>query len=78
MAPTPVSPKVKASGLSVAVVTLAMYLLDQIPAVASMPDVAKGAILVIVTSVVGYAAGWLAGDPLRHLGAKFDNNPSTK
>lgn len=77
MASTPVSPKVHAAGMSVAAVTLVMYLLDQIPAVASMPVSAKGAVLVLVNLGVGYLAGWLATDPLRNLGAKFDNNPAT-
>lgn len=75
---TPVSPKVHAAGISVAAVTLVMYLLDQIPAVAAMPATAKGAVLVIVTALVSYGAGWLAKDPLRNVGAAFDNNPATK
>ncbi|HET6916652.1 MAG TPA: hypothetical protein VFH56_11235, partial [Acidimicrobiales bacterium] len=38
---------------------------------------AKGAVLVLVNLAVGYLAGFLAKDPLRNLGAAFDNNPAT-
>ena len=79
MASTPVSPKVHAAGISASVVTLAMYLLDQyVPAIASMPAWAHGAVLVIVTGIVTWLAGFQIPDRLRQIGAKFDNNPATK
>jgi hypothetical protein len=62
---TPVSPKVTASTVTAGVVTLVMYLLAQIPAVGAMPAAAQGALLVIVTAAVTYAAGYVTRDPLR-------------
>ena len=64
---SPVSPKVVAATTATGVVTLLMYLLAQLEFVAQMPDGAKAALLVIVTGVVTYVAGWLRTDPLREL-----------
>lgn len=76
---TPVSPKVTAATVTSGVVTLVMYLLAQIPAVAGMPAAAQGALLVIVTAAVTYAAGYVVRDPLRaeprHRGRPADVGP---
>lgn len=79
MASTPVSPKVKAAGIAAPLTTIVMYELDtQVPAIAHMPGYVHLALLAVVTAVVTYGASYWKGDPLRNLGAKFDNNPSTK
>lgn len=62
MAAAKTSPKVTVASITAAVVTLAMYLLNQIPAIESMPEEPKGALLVIVAGAVTFAAGWLKPD----------------
>lgn len=70
MANAPTERKVKAAAVSAgvtgAVVTLVMYLLNLVPAVAGMDATAKGAILVLVTGAVGAAATWVAGWLAKH------------
>ena len=64
----PTEAKVKAAATAAtvtgAVVTLAMYLLGQVDAIAAMPETAAGALLVLVTAAVTgaatFAAGWYA------------------
>ena len=65
MSDTPTSPKVTASTTGAAAAALLMYLLGLLPVVDAMPDAVKGALLVLVTAAVSYAAGWLKSDPLR-------------
>lgn len=68
MANFPTESKVKAAasaaGITGAVVTLLMYLLDLVPAVHDMDPTLKGALLALVTGAVGagatYVAGWWA------------------
>lgn len=75
---TPVSPKVHAAGIAAPLTTIAMYELDtQVPAIAAMPGYVHLALIAVVTCVITYAAGLWKSDPLRNLGAKFDNNPTT-
>lgn len=67
MAESPVSPKVTVATVTTAVVTLVMYLLDQLAFVAAMPGLVRGALLVLITAgVTGIAAYWKK-DPLRIL-----------
>lgn len=63
--PTPTSPKVTAATVTASVTTVVMYLVGQVPYVAAFPDDVKLAVLVIVTGLVTYVAGYLRRDPLR-------------
>lgn len=65
MADTPVSPKVKSSATTAAAVTFVMYLLNLIPFVEAMPEVVKGALMVLVTAGLTWVAGYATTDPLR-------------
>ncbi len=65
MTSNPVSPKVTSATLTTAAVTLVMYVLGQISFVADMPELVKGALLVLVTAGLTFAAGYMRRDPLR-------------
>lgn len=59
----PVSPKVTTSTVTAAIITLVLYVLDQI--VGDLPAVVEGAVLVVVTAVATFVAGFQTTDPLR-------------
>lgn len=61
----PIQPKVIAGsiggGTAAAVVTVALFLVDQIPFVAAWPGTVQGALGVIVVAAVTAAGAWLSG-----------------
>ena len=64
----PVSPKVASASVAAAVATVLMYILDTITFINEMPEVVKGALLVLVTSGLTFLAGYMRRDPLRRTG----------
>lgn len=73
---TPTSPKVTVSTVTGAATVVVLYLLGQIPVFADLNETVKGAILVIVTAGLTYAAGWLKSDPLRKVVAQYGGKHS--
>lgn len=67
----PVSPKVTTSTVTAAIITLVLYVLDQI--VGDLPAVVEGAILVLVTAGATFAAGFHTTDPLRAVNSRHDD-----
>ena len=60
----PTKPKVTAAADTAMVTAFVLYLLNLIPAVASMPDAAKAGAALVIFRAATWAAGWLKRDTL--------------